>query len=370
MLGNWMMPSPLGASGKPRGSSILSACLLGLAACSPAPRIGFLGTLSGPGSELGTSGRDGAQLAVEDAGIELVVCDDRADEAAAAACMAWFDSLGIGVVIGPMTSNVAERVTAEATKREIVAISPTVSTTALSGRDDFFVRLMPENAMQAILLARHFVEKRNRSVSILFSKSNAAYAEPLAGRVAELLVQAGVSIGFLEGYAGGRDLHFDSWIARMEDSSAVLVVGSSMDVGVFLKDRERSGKVLHVHSAQWGMGEDLLRVAGSAAEGLVLPGMPEQVSDSREIQELRRRFRERYAHVPSFGAIFGWEAAQVAMRLASAPRGRESLRAVLRDTTFAPLGWRLGLDSFGDARRMPVLCRVRNGRFEIEEESR
>jgi len=304
------------------------------------------------------------QLAVEDAGFELVVCDDRAHVDSAAVCMARFDSLSIGVVVGPMTSNVASRVAEEAARREIIVISPTVSAAALSGRDDFFVKLMPENAMQAELLARHLVEKRSRSVSILFSQSNAAYAEPLARRVAEHLVQDGVRVALLEGYADGMKLHFEPWIARMEDSSAVVVIGSSMDLGVFLKERERSGKTLRVHAAQWGMGEDLLRVAGSAADGLVLPGMPEQVSDSRGIQDLRTRFRERFAHTPSFGAVFGWEAAQVALRLVSAPPGRESLRAMLRDTSFAPLGWRLGLDSLGDAKRMPLLCRVRNGRFE------
>lgn len=362
MLGNRMMPCPLGVPGKPHW--IWLACLLGLVACSPAPRIGFLGTLSGPGSELGSSGRDGVQLATESARARLEICDDRANEESAAACMARFDSLGIRVVVGPMTSNVAERVAEEAAKRRIVVVSPTVSSAALSGKDDFFVKLMPNNVEDMDILAEHLVRRRHSSVSILYGEGNAAYAEPVARRLGEILVGKGVDVRLLEGYTGGTSLAFDPWIRRMEDSSAVVVLGPSMDVGVFLKDRDRMGKVLQVHTSHWGMGSDLLRVGGSSAEGVILTGMPEQVSDASGVERLRAQYGERFARPPGYGAVFGWEAAQIALKIAGTPGSHEALRAVLRDTALAPLGWRLGLDSLGDTKRRSILCQVRDGRYE------
>lgn len=340
------------------------ASLCWLASCTSTPKVGFLGTLSGSASELGASGRDGVQLAMESEGISLEVCDDHAQEDSAAGCMERFDSMGIRVVVGPMTSNVAKRVAEEAIRRRMLVVSPTVSHSGLSGKDDYFVKLMPENIWQSELLATHMVERRSKSVSILFASTNAAYAEPIAMGIRDALADTGVQVEFLEGYVSGPNLDFTPWISRMKDSSAVVVIGSSMDLGVFQKDNERAGKTLHVHSAQWGMGDDLLRVAGPAAEGMILTGMPEQVARTPEIDALRAKFQARFARSPTFGAVFGWEAAQIAIKLHSGSGTKEALRAVLRDTAFAPLGWRLGLDSLGDPIRLPILCQVRQGRFE------
>jgi branched-chain amino acid transport system substrate-binding protein len=306
-------------------------------------------------------------MALEDASVPLVVCDDRGDSQAAAACMAHFDSAGVRVVVGPMTSGVAVAVAREADRRGMVVVSPTVSHPALGGLDDRFLKLMPDNLRQADILARNEIAHRTRRVAVLFETRNAAFSQTLAGRFERLMREAGSEILFVEGYTSGPELDFGPWISRVPDSTTFLVVGSSMDLGVFQRNREAVGKRLRVLGTQWAMGADLLRVGAAGAEGMFLVGMPEQVGATSQLRHLRDRYRDRFAKPPSFGAVFAWEAAQFALRLRAGDASEASLREVLRDTLYAPLGWPLELDSLGDSRRWPHLCRVRGGRFEVVE---
>lgn len=359
-----MAQVPTGASSRLIGLAV--SCTL-LASCSRPGPVGFVGTLSGPASELGASGRDGVQMALEDASVSMLVCDDKAQPDVAGACMAHFDSMGVRVVVGPMTSGVAARIAEEALRRGMIVVSPTVSHPALGGKDDRFLKLMPDNLRQAELLARHELANPPRRAAVLFETRNAAFSETLARRFEQMMRDSGVEILFLEGYTSGPDLDFSPWIARVPDSTTFLVVGSSMDLGVFQKSRAAAGRSLRVLGAQWAMGADLLRVGGASAEGMILVGMPEQVASTTELRHLRERYRDRFAKPPSFGAVFAWEAAQIALRLRAEGGTDATKREVLRDTLYAPLGWPLKLDSLGDSQRWPLLCRVRGGRFEVVE---
>lgn len=344
-------------------------CLIwGIVSCSAPAPIGFVGTMSGSATELGAAGRDGTQLALEGADVPLVVCNDHGVPDSGVKCIERFDSLGVKVVVGPMTSAVAKEIAREASKRGMFVVSPTVSISELSGIDDRFVKLMPENVSQAEILVRHCRGTGVRRVAVLFETRNRAYSEPLARRFERRMRESGAEIVFFEGYEGGASLDFKPWLKRIPDSCAVLVVGSSMDLGVFQQDRGRSGKSLPlVMGVQWSMGVDLLRVGVEHAEGMILVGMPEQIGDSPQLAELRERYRLRFGRVPNFGTVFAWEAAQVALRIASATSLEHGYATVLHDSAYAPLGWALAIDSLGDAHRLPLLCTVREGRFEVLE---
>lgn len=348
--------------------AVILIVLMGVMSCTAPAPIGFIGTLSGSASELGASGRDGTQLALEDANVPLVVCDDHGSADSASTCMRRFDSLGVKVVVGPMTSVVAKSVAKEAEARGMYVVSPTVSVSEMSGLDDRFVKLMPENVTQAEILSRHCRKVGVERVAVLYETRNGAFSQPLARRFEQRMREAGAEILFFEGYQGGPSLDFKPWLARIPDSCAILVVGSSMDLGVFQRDRARSGRFLSpVMGVQWSMGTDLLRVGGERAEGMILVGMPEQVGGTPQLEGLRARFKERFGRIPTFGSIFAWEAAQVALRIASGSTLESGCAEVLRDSVYAPLGWSLSLDSLGDTHRMPLLCTVRRGRFEVLE---
>lgn len=116
--------------------------------------IGYLGGLTGRSADLGVAGRDGALLAVEEfnaAGgvdgrkVRLAVANDKQNQDAARNAFRSLVRQNALCVIGPMTSSVAVAVAPLAAQSGTPLISPTTSTDALTGKDDLFYRLYPDN---------------------------------------------------------------------------------------------------------------------------------------------------------------------------------------------------------------------------------
>ena len=140
-------------SGVQRFALVILAGLLIIAfGCSPPEpvRIGFVGGISGRGADLGISGRDGAQLAVEQrnqaggvAGrpVEIIFRDDHQDPEIARRVVEELVELGVSAIVGPMTSAMGVAVVPIVNERKVVMVSPTVTTEDLTGLDDYFFRV-------------------------------------------------------------------------------------------------------------------------------------------------------------------------------------------------------------------------------------
>ena len=167
---------------------LLAASAL-IAACSPPEpiRLGFIGGLTGRVADLGHSGRNGFQLAVEQANaaggirgrrIEILVKDDGQDPDKAAQAAAELVAAKVAAIIGPMTSAMVEPVLAAATRAGIAVISPTVTTTEMTGKDDLFLRVMADTRSYAELSARYNYQKIGvRRVAAVYDLHNRAYSE-------------------------------------------------------------------------------------------------------------------------------------------------------------------------------------------------
>ncbi|TXG93362.1 MAG: amino acid ABC transporter substrate-binding protein, partial [Rhodocyclaceae bacterium] len=172
-----------------RTASLLAATSLAvlLAACSPPEpvRLGFIGGLSGRVADLGESARNGFQLAVEQVNaaggvngrrIEMLVKDDGQDPAKARQAAEALVAAGVVAIIGPVTSAMAEPVLAAATANGTPVVSPTVTTSALTGKDDLFLRVTEDTRGYSDLAANHHFRKTGlRRVAMVFDTRNRAY---------------------------------------------------------------------------------------------------------------------------------------------------------------------------------------------------
>lgn len=344
-------------------SGLVLACALILGCGSDAP-VGFIGTLSGTSSEPGRAARDGAQLLFDERGAEFTVCDDHGRPDSGVACLRSLAASGVRVVVGPNISSVAMALAAEADRLGVLLISPTVGTAALSGKNDLFIKLSPDNLGATDVLARRFLSSGLDTVSIFYDLSNPTFSEPIARRFDSIARSGGKVVSGVHPYTSNVDLDFRSQLADMPDSSAVLLVGTGMDMAVFEKDRVRTGKHVELYGSHWALGEDLLRVGGADAEGVILQCMREQFDRNPRMELMRNGFLRRFGHMPTFGAVFSWEAAWLALRVSNFHDPVAARERIVGDTAASPLGWPLSLDSMGDSRRSFDLCRVHDGRYE------
>lgn len=113
-------------------------------------KIGFAGTLTGRLSDLGTAGRNGVMLAVEDINksgginghpVELLIRDDKHDPLVSREVSQDLVNEGVVAIIGHMTSVASVASVPVVNKENVVMISPTTSANDLTGIDDYFFRV-------------------------------------------------------------------------------------------------------------------------------------------------------------------------------------------------------------------------------------
>ena len=136
------------------GVWIITGILVGLlfSACGDKDPllIGFVGGTSGRVADLGISGRDAVQLAVDQCNraggihgrqVQLVMKDDQQDPDIARQAVQDMIRKGVAAVIGPMTSDMGLAVLPLLDEAGLLAVSPTATTRLFSGHDDYFSRV-------------------------------------------------------------------------------------------------------------------------------------------------------------------------------------------------------------------------------------
>ena len=150
-------------------------------------KVGFVGGLTGRLSDLGTTGRNGVILAVEEINsrggingrpVELITKDDQQNPEVALRVDRELVDEGVVAIIGHMTSSMSMVAMPFVNKRKVLMISPTTSTNKATGIDDYFIRMMPPNKSETDHLARHaFKVMGLKKMAAIYDLSNRAYTE-------------------------------------------------------------------------------------------------------------------------------------------------------------------------------------------------
>ncbi len=358
-------------------AGLAAAALLGGCA-SPAPvRIGFAGELTGLQSDLGIQGRDGALLAVDDlnaAGgldgrpLELLIEDDRGTPEGAVAADRALISANVVAIIGHMTSGQTLAGLAVTEPAGLVMLSPTASTTELSGQDDLFFRVISPAPDLAAALSRHAFQAQGlRRLAIILDLDNAGYSRAFAdGFTADLQAAGGQVIERLEiSSAAKPDFAGLAQALRVAGPDAVLIVMSAADAAVLAQQVRLAGWEVPLLAAPWAQTETILRTGGQAVEGMVFSSPFDTTRQTPDYLDFRRRFTERFGREPGFAAAMAYESVHVlAAALRTTQGSAEGLAAALKDIPpVSVLDSVIALDANGDVVRPVALVTIQSGAF-------
>lgn len=368
---------------KTRGSRRAAVLLLavvsvsGFVSCSKRPIvIGFMGGLTGRLSDLGVSGRNGAQLAVElqnaKGGVRgrrlaFVEADDRQDGGGALAAFDALSSAGASAVVGPMTSDMALAVVDRANAARLLLVSPTASSPKLSGLDDWFVRVNPVDVSEGRALAAYIRDGGSAAVAIALDLANRSFSE---GTEATIRTSLGDGISAVR-------VEFDSKsgvdapaVARAVaaaapgDRDCAVVVAASVDAAAISQALRRSGFRGAIYGTGWSMTDDFIRQGGSAAEGTVFSHYFDRDSEAPAWVEFRQEYRKRYGAEPDFIAGLSANAAQVAMdALELNPDPRKLKDTVISMKTFRGLQGEVNFDPYGECDLERFRLEIKGGRL-------
>lgn len=357
----------------------LASALLGLflAACSDSPIVvGFSAQLTGPRSDLGVQGRNGALLAVErinaDGGVRgrpllLVAVDDGDEPDAAVRADIGLLERGAVAIIGHMTTSQTLAALPAVRARGGILISPTTSTPELDGLDDAFFRVMPSNAVWARALAAHARHSGLETVAVLGDSDNAGYTDTFDNVFMETFQALGGRVVLQQTFSSKAG---PPWERILDDLArtrpeGLLISASARDVASLAQRLRRALPGMRILCSPWAATRALIQTGGRAVEGVETSFAFSEDNDAPSFQRFQTEYAARFGFKPNFAAAFAYEAVSVLASALERTGGRaEGLRAALTaDVEHTGVIGPFRMDPDGDVRRPAFIIAVQNGRI-------
>lgn len=339
-------------------------------------KLGFSAGLSGLKSELGISGRNGAQLAVEEINrnggirgrkLELLVMDDKNDARIACAVDQSLAKQGVNIIIGHMVSSVATDTVKNANENKILLISPTIAMEELTYIDDNFIRVIASNKVQGYSLAKAVLrETPVRSIAIVYDENNASFAKIINESFEMQMRDSGGSVVANASFKNRSDFKSIISVLRESNADGVLLIASAIDAGMFCQQSRKQNLNLPVFSPMWTMTNDFIQAGGADVEGAYLISQVDLESEAAVYVEFKKAYQDRYGESPSFASILSYDAVMVAaaaIQEAGTDSTAQVKDTILRIGEFSGLQGPIKMDGFGDVKNSYYLYRVQNGVF-------
>lgn len=357
--------------------------VMGILSCNSSDpiRIGFIAGTSGRGADLGASGRDAVQLAVEQCNqnggirgrpIQLFIRDDQQNPEIARLAVQELVDEGVVAIVGPMTSDMALAVTPVLNKARIPNMSPTVTTQVLSGRDDFFLRVSATTREYATRSAMFHAKSGNmRRVAAVYDLANQSYCNSWIENFSAAFKANGGLVVTAIGFEINQGRTFFD-IARellAAEPDGVLIVANSMDSALLCQQVRKMNTDIRITLADWGATERLLELGGHAVEGVTVIQVFDRSSTAPAYLAFRNAYVVRYQREPGFPGVFSYDAIQVILTALQAQKKDENLKTtILALQDFNGLQERFSFDTFGDVRRTNAsISVVKNQQFVVLE---
>lgn len=361
--------------------SMLAAALVAvLAACAPSEPInlGFVGGLSGRVADLGTDGRNGALLAVEQrnqAGgvtgrqVVLLAEDDQQNAEIARQVVGKLIERKVAAIIGPMTSAMAVATVPLVNKAQMVMVSPTTTTNDLTGLDDYFFRVLSPTRSYAIKSANHHFQVAGmRRVAAIYDLRNQAYTESWLDDYRAAFSAVGGNVIESISFSSGNQTHFADLARKLLASKpdGVMLIANSVDAALLAQQLRRLNPTVAIVTSEWAATERLIELGGRAVEGITIAQFLDRQSQQPSYISFREAYLKRFGKEPGFAGLTAFDATNVVMDgLANQEASQTLKQTLLAKKIFAGAQTPVVFDAYGDASRETFMTTIENGAFVV-----
>jgi branched-chain amino acid transport system substrate-binding protein len=216
-------------------------------------KIGFVGGLTGRSSDLGIQGRNGVILAIEEINaqggikgrpLQLITKDDKQDPQTAVKVDGELIDAGVVAIIGHMTSTMSEAALPLVNRRKMLMISPTSSANALTGIDDYFLRVIsPSRQLTDHQAAYGFKDMKLRRVAAVYDLSNRAYSEEVIANFKSEFERLGGKVSSLNTFTAGTDVNFRNLVRKILHGrpDGILISAGAVDTAMICQHIRMTG---------------------------------------------------------------------------------------------------------------------------------
>ncbi|WXR62913.1 ABC transporter substrate-binding protein [Peptostreptococcaceae bacterium AGR-M142] len=339
-------------------------------------KIGFSATLTGSYSELGVAERNAVLIAVDEINrnggidgrkIDLVIRDDKGSNEGAKEAIEEFKALGIDIIIAFGTSNRADVVKEAIAKDKLLFISPTITTTKMTGIDDNFIRIISDLKRQSEVLGEMVYEDLKISeVGVIYDGKNKGFSDLVFENFKEYYSNVGGKIIFE--YTITEDVPRLELIRELllkSDAKGVVVVANSVDSASITQEIRKHDKDIKIFMSNWGMTGDFIGHSGKAAENVYFASNFKPNNTDEDYLEFFEKYTSRFDKEPSYAAIFAYESV-IVLNEAIKRKGTnidKLKKEILKISVFDGLQGDFIIDEFGDVKREIYKIKVEDSKY-------
>lgn len=351
--------------------------------------VGFMGPLTGKYSDLGVYGRNGAMLAIEEINAEggvnghplvLKAEDDFGTPEGTKEAFNRLKDAGVVAIVGPMLSINAFALKPLIDEARIVAISPTISSSYLSGEKDYFFRVITDNTIRAHGLAKFALEivpspaRSPKLWCFIYDMDNVIYTEDFIRNFSKVIENAGDITACRMAYSNTKNLDLGVTLNRIKvlRPDAVVLVLPAIDGALVLNWLDSNLPGTYVFGASWMVTGELFRRLHNEQHATIFVEHLEPPEYSERALIFKERFEKRYGKPLSFPAIYSYCATRILSEALIKAGGKAGdLQGILSSGLSS--GCIIGetkIDTFGDAHHPLWIYKIERGRLKFIKEER
>lgn len=338
-------------------------------------QVAFVGELSTEKSQLSIEAREGFVYAVQEVNanggllgrkIEYSFYDDKIDNDYKETLNAELIKGNEELIIGFNVSAMKPTIDFLKEQNRYLIISPTVSTEALSGLDDAFIKVTVGSRYEVPPLVQHFKKKNLKKIGIIYNKPNEAYSKGISDLLEASFKSEGINISFVYADEGVSKIDEIAALVNTEGLEAIVAIVNSSDFAkisqiVHLKDQD-----LLLFGTSWAATNDFIDNVGKYNERAFLLETVPGKYDAQKYQKFTKWMIDKTGKPPTFPIEKAYNACQIlfeGIRLAKSTDPAAVKQAIMKQGKFQGIETELVIDSKGDAVGEYQLIQVKNGVF-------
>ncbi len=258
-------------------------------------------------------------------------------------------------------------------KQNILYVSPTMSTSTLSMKDDLFIRLISPASLQAKLIADKIEMMNKENVLILIDRNNEEYTGDVYNSYLSYTKKLNSKQKINSAYLDLTRPKRPSELTHLVDSinpDAIFIISNAIDFGITSQHLHKSKVPFTLYSARWATTGDVIVHGGKSVDGAIMVGTLPNHSYSEKETLFRETFSQLSSIEPTFIPIFTHDAATTlftALESAETDSPHEIRDIIINIGKYTTLQGNVQIDSLGDAYRdiTENLLIIEDGEFKI-----
>lgn len=268
--------------------------------------VGFAGQLSGIQAELGVQERNGVQLAfseINSAGgiagrpVELIVQDDLGTPQGAQEADRELLKANVVAIIGHPTSGQTLAGVPVTNPANVVMLSPSTSTPELTGKDDYFFRIVQTMTAQAIHSAKHLYHDRNlHRIAVIYDTVNAAYSTAYLDAFAAEYRSMGGKVVAKTSFSSKDKPDLNPLITQLQANNPdlLLIIAPDIDAALIAQQVRSINWQIPLFTTSWAQTETLINNGGKAVEGMEIELISAVNSKNPEYRDFTKRYEDKF----------------------------------------------------------------------------